>query len=277
VIYEFGPFRYDSGQRLLFRGSDTVPLVPKAVETLHVLLERRGTIVEKAELMKLVWPDTTVEDVGLARNISLLRKALGEEEEGQSWIETIPRRGYRFVGEVRTETAPVVPAAARRSWWAAGAAGLLVAAGLIWWQFYLPSRFVPSGQWARIATVPFACDCAGMDAEGFTRGLNEVLLAELTRVPGVQAISPSTVERYRRVGVSMALMGRLLAVDVLVEGTVQRLGEQIRVTARASDVHTGRVIWSGVVDQSASDLASAQQNVARAVASEAAHQLQLSH
>src|ERR1039458_4053732 len=96
MTYEFGPFRYDAGQRLLFRGGDLVPLVPKAIETLHVLQERRGSVVEKSELMKLVWPDTNVEDVGLARNISLLRKVLEDESEENPYIETIPRRGYRF-------------------------------------------------------------------------------------------------------------------------------------------------------------------------------------
>ena len=74
MTYQFGPFRYGALQRLLFREGELVPLVPKALETLHVLLERRGSIVEKSELMKLVWPDTNVEEVGLARNISLLRK-----------------------------------------------------------------------------------------------------------------------------------------------------------------------------------------------------------
>jgi DNA-binding winged helix-turn-helix (wHTH) protein len=81
-VFAFGPFHYDAEQRLLFRQDEVVPLVPKAIDTLHVLLERRGRVVEKAELMKLVWPDTTVEDVGLARNISLLRKAL-DDESGQ--------------------------------------------------------------------------------------------------------------------------------------------------------------------------------------------------
>ena len=81
-VYAFGPFHYDPEQRLLFRQDEVVPLVPKAIDTLHVLLERRGRVVEKADLMKLVWPDTTVEDVGLARNISLLRKAL-DDEAGQ--------------------------------------------------------------------------------------------------------------------------------------------------------------------------------------------------
>ena len=78
TVIAFGPFHYDAEQRLLFRQGEVVPLAPKAIDTLHVLLERRGRVVEKAELMKLVWPDTTVEEVGLARNISLLRKALGE-------------------------------------------------------------------------------------------------------------------------------------------------------------------------------------------------------
>src|ERR1039457_3585972 len=109
MTYEFGPFRYDAGQRLLFRGGDLVPLVPKAIETLHVLLERRGFVVEKSELMKLVWPDTNVEDVGLARNISLLRKALEDESEENPYIETIPRRGYRFAAQVSTAEPANVP------------------------------------------------------------------------------------------------------------------------------------------------------------------------
>ena len=99
----FGPFRYDWEQRLLFREGETVPLAPKVAETLRVLLERRGTVVEKAELMRAVWPDTTVEEIGLARNISQLRKALGDESEAGKYIETLPKRGYRFVGEVVTE------------------------------------------------------------------------------------------------------------------------------------------------------------------------------
>ena len=90
-VYQLGPFHYDAAQRLLFREGELVQLVPKAVEMLHALLERRGSVVDKDELMKLVWPDTVVEEVGLARNISLLRKALGGEAD--TYIETIPKRG----------------------------------------------------------------------------------------------------------------------------------------------------------------------------------------
>ena len=99
-LYEFGPFRLDTHERMLLREGQYVPLTPKVLETLLVLVEHGGRIVEKEELHRQVWPDTVVEDVSLAKNVSTLRKALGESES-QRYIETVPRRGYRFVAEVR--------------------------------------------------------------------------------------------------------------------------------------------------------------------------------
>ena len=221
MTYEFGPFRYDAGQWLLFRGGDLVPLVPKAIETLHVLLERRGSVVEKSELMKLVWPDTNVEDVGLARNISLLRKALEDESEENPYIETIPRRGYRFAAQVSTaepanvpppETEPRQPS--RRRWrWFILPVCALAAGAFVYYQFYVPSRYLPKGnRSASLAVVPFECLCPGMDGESFSQGFNEVLVADLSKLSGVQVIAPSTVRRHQRMGVSMGLMGRLLGL-----------------------------------------------------------------
>ncbi len=123
-VYAFGPFHYDAEQRLLFRQGEVVPLVPKAIDTLHVLLERRGRVVEKAELMKLVWPDTTVEEVGLARNISLLRKALEDEGGENAYIETIPRRGYRFAAEAPAERPGAGGQGPGKRWWLVLAAGI---------------------------------------------------------------------------------------------------------------------------------------------------------
>ena len=99
--YEFGPFRVDASQRLLFREGRPVPLAPKVVETLLALVERDGTLVTKDELMQKLWPDSFVEESNLTQNVFLLRKALGEGAGGAKYIETIARRGYRFVGEVR--------------------------------------------------------------------------------------------------------------------------------------------------------------------------------
>jgi len=100
-IYEFGPFRLDAAEHLLLRDGEAVPLTPKAFDLLLALVERHGRLLEKDELLKLVWPDTFVEEANLASNISQLRKALGEGENGQRFIETAPKRGYRFIATVK--------------------------------------------------------------------------------------------------------------------------------------------------------------------------------
>jgi DNA-binding winged helix-turn-helix (wHTH) protein/Tol biopolymer transport system component len=100
-VYEFAPFRLDAAERLLLRDGAAVPLPPKAFDLLLALIEHHGHLLEKDELLKTVWPDTFVEEVNLSYNISLIRKALGESENGSRYIETVPKRGYRFVGEVR--------------------------------------------------------------------------------------------------------------------------------------------------------------------------------
>jgi DNA-binding winged helix-turn-helix (wHTH) protein/Tfp pilus assembly protein PilF len=100
-FYDFGPFSVDAGRRLLLRNSEPVPLAPKVLETLLVLIENRERVLSKDELLKQVWGDTTVEEGGLTRNISVLRKALGEKPEDHQYIVTVPALGYRFVAEVR--------------------------------------------------------------------------------------------------------------------------------------------------------------------------------
>src|SRR5215468_10314686 len=100
-IYEFGPFRLEGAEHLLLRNGEAVPLQPKAFELLLVLVKHHGHLLGKDELLKAVWPDTVVEEVNLANNISILRKALGDGGNGQRFIETAPKRGYRFVASVK--------------------------------------------------------------------------------------------------------------------------------------------------------------------------------
>src|ERR1700687_5492225 len=101
AIFEFGPFRLNPAERLLPRHPVQVRLSPKAFDALVVLVENRGHLLEKDELLRRVWPDTFVEESNLAQHISLLRKALQDGEDGPRYIETVPRRGYRFIAEVR--------------------------------------------------------------------------------------------------------------------------------------------------------------------------------
>lgn len=106
--YRFGPFRLSVPDRILERNGERVQLTPKVIDTLFLLVEHAGQVVTKKELMKGVWPDVTVVESGLTRNISALRKALEDGLEEGSFIETIPRRGYRFVGEVTEEHQPEI-------------------------------------------------------------------------------------------------------------------------------------------------------------------------
>ena len=108
VIYHFGPFRLDPTDCLLLRDGQSVPLTPKAFDLLVYLVEHRGRLVEKQTLMGALWPDTVVEEVNLAYNVSALRKALDDNRGGTSMIQTVPTRGYRFVAPVSSSHRPPI-------------------------------------------------------------------------------------------------------------------------------------------------------------------------
>src|SRR6476659_10036188 len=101
-FYQFDGFRVDVSERILFKENREISLTPKVFDTLLVLLENSSHVLTKKELMEQVWPDSFVEENNLAQNISILRKALGEGNEGEPYIQTVPKRGYRFVADVRT-------------------------------------------------------------------------------------------------------------------------------------------------------------------------------
>lgn len=263
-LHRFGPWEFDSEQRLLFRNGTPVPLQPKLADLLHALLERRGQVVSKQELIRKVWPDATVEEIGLARNISLLRKALGEEGEESRYIETVPKRGYRFLAE----ELPADPAQVRRSARRLLAAGTLLL-GLflfVWWQFYRPSPYARQGAGPRLAVIPFSCTGGGLCESALGRPFEELLAAELSSQAIGRLISPSTVHRYLDHRIPAGLMARLLGLDFLLEGSASVLGTEVRIIARLSDVHSGQLVWSGSYDLPAEDPAWAQREAAHRIA-----------
>lgn len=153
-FYDFDRFRLDVGGRQLFRDGEAVALTPKAFDTLLALVENRDRLVEKQELMRMLWPDTAVEEANLTQNVFTLRKALGDQQDEPRYIVTLPRRGYRFVAEVseapeveEQPAASVVSAAARARpekrrgrFWAASAAALLVVAATAGWYVLRSAR-----------------------------------------------------------------------------------------------------------------------------------------
>src|SRR2546429_8089926 len=109
-LYEFGPFRLDPAERLLLRNGQTVPLAPKAFDTLLLLVDNSGHLLTKDELMKRLWPETFVEEVNLAQNISAIRRALDDKNGGTQYNEPAPKGGYRVVGQSRVSQ-PAAPSA----------------------------------------------------------------------------------------------------------------------------------------------------------------------
>jgi TolB-like protein len=255
-----------------------VPLAPKVAETLRVLLGHHGRVVAKAELMAEVWPDTTVEEIGLARNISQLRKALGDESESGKYIETLPKRGYRFVGSV-VQDGPENDIESRsratpQSIWRMGrfllAAGLLcVILGFVYWQFYRPSRYLSSGEHiASIAVIPFECRSPELDCGAFPRGLTELLAARLSKIEGVHVLSPSTVYSYQRARLSTAFMARVLGLDMVLDGSIQHVGDRVRITSRLVDVHSAKLVWSDSYEYPVQQLGDAQSQAAREISAQ---------
>jgi DNA-binding winged helix-turn-helix (wHTH) protein/TolB-like protein len=263
--FRFGAFRYDPAQRLLFRDGELVPLAPKALDLLELLLQRRGEAISKDELIKALWPDCVVEEIGLARNVSILRKALGEDAE--TYIETIPKRGYRFTGSIEAAPTSIPTGWGLRTWVLATAAAILVGV-IIYWQFYRSSRYFPEPPGtATIAVLPLDRLNSQLDP-AFGQPFSDTLAAEISKLKRIQVTSPSTVRRYRRVGVPIALMGRLLGLDAVIEGTAERFGPITRISIRLSDAHSGKLIWAESYDVAADDPGTAEMTVARAAAAE---------
>lgn len=233
-IYEFGDFRLDASKHLLLkRDGEPVPLTPKVFETLLYLLQHRGTGLAKEELMKAIWPDTIVEENNLSHNISVLRRVFGEVRAGHRYIVTVPGWGYRFVAEVRTTEK--------------SASVSLVA----------PMR--------AIVVLPFRPLVAEARDAALELGMAETLITRLSsRAIVVRPIS--SVRKYMDLDQDPLAAGRELRVEFALDGSIQRCGDQIRVTARLVNVTSGAAIWSGTFDEKFTSIFAVQDVISEKVA-----------
>lgn len=247
-VYEFGEFRLDLAERTLRRAGEAVPITPKALDTLLALIERRGAVVEKDELMRVIWPGTFVEETNLTFNISMLRKALAPFE----CIETIPRRGYRFTADVRDVTgskgsraaAPAPSRAARptRRWLILSAAVLaVIGVGATW----LANR---GTQPRTLAILPFQSLDPAHPEETLQLGLADALITKLGGSPSLIVRPTSAVRRYSAAGTDPQAAGRDLGADSVLTGAFQRSAGRVRLTAQLIEVGTGRHLWDGQFD-----------------------------
>ncbi len=269
-FHEFGEFRFDATNRRLWRGNQRVPLGQKAADALLRLLERPGELVKKDELIVLLWPDTVVEENNLNQQISALRRALGETAEQPRHIITVPGRGYRFIPEQVGDELP----AARPIRWAL--LGLMIvaalAAGVAFWQIH-GWRSANANTIRSVAVLPLRSVNSAVGDEHFGLGIADAIIRNLTAFEGVMVRPTDAVRRYAETPADPTVAGRALSVDAVLDGTVQRDGNRLRVSVQLVRVENGASVWTKHFDTDWGNIFSVQDEVASQVARALALQL----
>jgi adenylate cyclase len=231
----FARFRFEPGSTRLWSGKREIKLTPKAARLLGVLIGRAGEPVSKDELFGEVWRSSVVSDDALVTCIQGLRKALGDDAKKPRFIETRHRHGYRFVATVGAN----------------GAASVAPAAASV----------------ASIAVLPFTDMSPGRDQDYLCEGLAEELIDALTHIDGLRVAARSSSFQFRGAGLDVRQVGRELGVGALLEGSVRKAGDKLRVTVQLIDTRSGYHKWSERFDRELGDLFAMQDEIAEAVAS----------
>jgi TolB-like protein len=219
--YNFGPFRLDAEAEALFRGTEPVALGRRGVALLRALVERPGALISKDTLIEAAWPGLAVEQSNLTVQIAALRRLLTETPGGEHRIDTLPRRGYRFVGPVAVETSG-----------RADAAGTMSAATLT-----LPDK--PS-----IAVLPFTNMSWDTEQDYFADGMAEEIITALSRCSSLFVIARNSSFSYKAKAVDVRQVGRELGVRYVLEGSVRREGDRVRFTGQLIDATSAVHIWA---------------------------------
>ena len=225
--YQFGSYQLDPVGRSLKCGQAVVALPPKAVQVLAELVKRPGEIVGKQELMQTVWPETFVEEANLNQMIFLLRRALRAKNSG-GFITTVPRRGYRFASTVRTVDIPCS---------------------------------IDS-----IAVLPLANLSGDHTQEYFADGITEALITELASIGCLRVVSRTSVMRYKGTAKPVGQIARALRVRAILEGSVVKSGDRLRITVQLIHAASDHHLWTGAYDGAMTDILQLQKKVAQDVA-----------
>lgn len=257
AVVTFGPFRLDANARALTCDGQPVALTPKNFETLLLLVRNADRVVLKSELIDALWPDAAVEENNLNQQISAVRKALGEKADEARYIRTVPGHGYRFIAPLTAERPAFAKSHKQRMWiWP-----LLIAAIAL--TFFLARRSATPGAIRSIAILPFRSLNQADDAY-LGLGLTDVLITRLSNVRGMVVRPTSAV--LRSDARDPVAAGRALQVDSVLEGTVQRSGDRVRVTARLLSVRDGVPIWGDTFDEQFVDFFSVEDSICERLA-----------
>lgn len=288
LSYSFGAFRVDPHRRALWRDGKVVPLAPKAFEMLLLLVESEGRVLEKQGLMDHLWPGSVVEEANLSQTVYLLRRALAEGSDGRQYIETIPKRGYRFVAEIvesqDEKVEGITPEAAlagqdgilsrrqtpdRRIVWIASGVALLTVvlmAASYFWLSRQSAQTVTGEPIRSLAVLPFKPLNANGDDRYLGLAMADVLITRLSSLNEVIVQPTSAVRKYDNQDAHPLAAGRELKVDAVLEGTLVKTAGRLRVTLRMYDVRNGQTLWSGKFDEKFTDIFNVQDSISDQVA-----------
>lgn len=228
----FGPFVLDAAAGTLLRQGVPVPIGYRAFVLLRTLAETPGEVVPKATLMDAAWPGVAVEEGNLSVQIGALRKLLGERPEGGDWVVNVPRLGYRFTAQVAAVRDVAAPA----------------------------SELGPS-----IAVLPFGTLSDDSEQAYFADGLSEDLITRLARLHWLFVASRNSSFSYKGRSIEPGQVGRELRVRYVLEGSVRRSGNRLRISSQLSDASTGRQVWGDTYDVELADFFTLQDQISEAV------------
>ncbi len=300
---EFGPFTLDRTEHVLVSNGKPVPITPKAFATLEALVERRGHILGRDELMKIVWPEVVVEENNLAQSICLLRKILGAGQGTSHFIETVPKRGYRFVARVTEweerspgpeskaaeaqlpqraaeseaeaqpaaavrRQAPVAPRGRKilgtKQIAALAAVVVLVAVGLAIHR--RGSARAGAGRIRSLAVLPLENLSHDPNQDYLADGMTDELITDLAEIHALRVVSRTSVMRYRNTNEPLPQIAHELNVDAVVEGAVFSSGNRVRITAQLVQASSDRHLWARSYEANLDDALTLQDTVAREIA-----------
>ncbi|HEU5138129.1 MAG TPA: winged helix-turn-helix domain-containing protein [Steroidobacteraceae bacterium] len=286
--YEFEGFRLDVARRQLLTGDGRhIDLPSRAFDLLLYVVERPGELLDKSTLLKSVWPTTVVEESNLSQCIFALRRALGDTAQNPRFIATVPGRGYQFVAQVRmeprnNESLPPDPAVTpspgsvrtiRPEWIAAGVVALAVI-GLIAWLSW-PRADAPGSDAAlsagvpaprTIAVLPFTDLSPDRDMEYFADGIAEEMMNSLGKVESLRVVGRQSAFAFKGTNEDARSIGKKLGVDSILEGSVRKAGDRIRISARLVRTRDGFTLWSQTYDRKLDDVLDIQSAIASEVA-----------
>jgi TolB-like protein/DNA-binding winged helix-turn-helix (wHTH) protein/Flp pilus assembly protein TadD len=292
----FKTFRLDTANHMLWRDGDRVPIAPKGFDVLAYLVEHAGRVVTQDEILEALWPETYVNPEVLRKYILEIRRALGDRPNNPEFIETLPKRGYQFIAAVTDESTAERPdvltshamdeqgteknhgpaiasskrerfSGKRRLWKLAiiPVLAIVAAAGLgVYFLLARNVRSAPSLTDTSIAVLPFADMSPARGQDYFSDGLTEQLIDDLAKVSGLKVIGRSSAFQFKGKSEDVRDVGRTLGVGNVLEGSVRREGNHVRITAELIKANDGFQLWSETYDREIEDIFAVQDEIAQA-------------